>query len=72
GIEVTELLRARAGTETVAIVVVTASGGPAEWKHLSSIGADGFFLKPVNLKDIVTLVRRALGDRAHSIAPGRA
>jgi serine/threonine protein kinase len=72
GIQVTELLRARAGTETVAIVVVTASGGPAEWKHLSAIGADGFFLKPVNLKDIITLVRRALGDRAHSIVPLRA
>lgn len=72
GIQVTELLRARAGTETVAIVVVTASGGPAEWKHLSAIGADGFFLKPVNLKDIITLVRRALGDRANSIAPARA
>lgn len=69
GIEVTQHLRARAGTDAVAIVVVTASGGPAEWKRLSAIGADGFFLKPVNLKDIITLVRRALGDRAHSIRP---
>ena len=69
GIQVTEQLRARAGTDAVAIVVVTASGGPAEWKHLSAIGADGFFLKPVNLKDIVTLVRRALSDRAHSMRP---
>jgi serine/threonine protein kinase len=67
GIEVTTRLRVR--SKAMPIVVLTASGGPDEWRRLSELGADGFLLKPVNLKDVVTLVRRALGDRAALSAP---
>ena len=63
GMELTARLRASAATGKMPIIVVTASGGPEEWKRLSAMGADGFLLKPVNLKDVVTLVRRALSDR---------
>lgn len=71
GMELTGLLRARDrdGARAVPIIVITASGGPTEWKRLSAMGADGFLVKPVNLKDVVTLVRRALGDRARSVPP---
>ncbi len=64
GIELTGRLRSRASTEAMPIIVLTASGGPQEWKRLSAMGADGFLVKPVNLKDVVTLVRRALSERA--------
>ena len=72
GMELTQKLRAEIGAEAVPIIVLTASGGPEEWRQLSAMGADGFLLKPVNLKDVVTLVRRALGERSSkSIPPSR-
>ena len=64
GIELTRLLRSRPAAAKVPILVLTASGGPQEWKKLSALGADGFLVKPVNLKDVATLVRRTLEERA--------
>jgi serine/threonine-protein kinase len=69
GIELTRRLRGRDGSESVPILVLTASGGPTEWKRLSAMGADGFLVKPVNLRDVITLVRRSLTDRARTSAP---
>jgi serine/threonine-protein kinase len=62
GIELTEILRARGGAY-IPIVVLTGSGGPREWKQLSDLGADGFLVKPVNVKDVATMVMRVLDDR---------
>jgi len=70
GMELTGRLRERDGSESVPILVLTASGGPMEWKRLAAMGADGFLVKPVNLKDVVTLVRRSLSDRSRSVPPG--
>ncbi len=64
GLELTGLLRARAASKAMPIIVLTASGGPQEWKRLSAMGADGFLVKPVNLKDVATLVRRTLRERS--------
>ncbi|MCA9586166.1 MAG: protein kinase [Myxococcales bacterium] len=63
GMELTSLLRGRQGAQAMPIIVITASGGASEWKRLAAMGADGFLVKPFNVKDVVTLVRRALGDR---------
>lgn len=63
GMELTERLRTRAGADGMPIIVITANGGAAEWKRLVQMGADGFLVKPVNVRDVTTLVRRALGDR---------
>lgn len=63
GMQLTALLRTRDAARNVPIIVITASGGPAEWRRLSALGADGFLVKPVNVKDVVTLVRRAIEDR---------
>ena len=52
------------------ILVLTASGGPAEWRQLSAMGVDGFLVKPVMLDDVIALVRRSLQKRSSS--PGRA
>ncbi len=66
GLELTELLRSRAGNETTPILILTGSGGPADWQQLSARGADGFLVKPVNIVDVVALVRRTLVDRRRS------
>jgi eukaryotic-like serine/threonine-protein kinase len=66
GLELTAQLRARDEARTVPIIVITGSGGGSDWKRLSALGADGFLVKPFNVKDVVTLVRRALGDRRSS------
>ncbi|HEY3666809.1 MAG TPA: response regulator, partial [Polyangiaceae bacterium] len=63
GVGVTALLRSRREAENVPIIVMTASGGPQEWKLLSSLGADRFLVKPVNLDDVVTTLRNAVRER---------
>jgi len=62
GIELTRRLRARDGAHSVPIIVITGNGSGSEWKQLSALGADGFLVKPVNVRDLVPLVRRAIGD----------
>jgi serine/threonine protein kinase len=66
GTELTELLRSRRTAFHVPIVVLTGSGGPAEWKRLSELGADGFLVKPVNVKDVATLLRRVIAERVRT------
>jgi CheY-like chemotaxis protein len=61
---VTALVRARPEAGAVPIIVVTASGGPQEWQLLSSLGADRFLVKPVNLDDLISTIRRALRERS--------
>ncbi len=63
GVAVTALLRARREAESVPIIVMTASGGPQEWRLLASLGADRFLVKPVNLDDVVTTLRNAVRER---------
>ncbi|HEY8038439.1 MAG TPA: protein kinase [Polyangiaceae bacterium] len=67
GLALTGLLRARVAAARMPIIVLTASGGPEEWKRLLAMGADGFLVKPANMADLATLVRRALGDRSRSV-----
>jgi serine/threonine protein kinase len=70
GIAVTAMLRARASANMVPIIVVTASGGPKEWRILTELGADRFLVKPVNLDDLVSTIRRAARERSrHSSLP---
>jgi len=66
GVAVTALLRSRTEAQNVPIIVMTASGGPQEWKLLSSLGADRFLVKPVNLDDVVATLRSAVRERASS------
>jgi len=64
GIEVTKRIRALDESRGMPIIVLTGSGGPAEWRQLSSIGADRFLVKPVSLNDLVSAVRHSLVERA--------
>ena len=63
GMELTKILRTRASAAAMPIIVLTASGGPDEWRQLSALGADRLLVKPVHLEDVVALVRRALKER---------
>jgi eukaryotic-like serine/threonine-protein kinase len=63
GFGVTALLRSRPQARVVPIIIMTALGGPKEWELLSSLGADRFLVKPVNLDDFVSTIRRALRER---------
>ncbi len=69
GVAVTALLRARPDAENVPIIVMTASGGPQEWRLLASLGADRFLVKPVNLDDVVNTLRSAVRERTSSPPP---
>jgi serine/threonine-protein kinase len=64
GVAVTALLRSRPDAQTVPIIVMTASGGPQDWKLLSSLGADRFIVKPVNLDDVIATLRSAVRERS--------
>jgi serine/threonine-protein kinase len=55
GVELTAALRAN---YSMPIVVCTASGGAPDWRLLSSIGADGFLVKPIDPFALITLARK--------------
>ncbi|HEX7662870.1 MAG TPA: response regulator, partial [Polyangiaceae bacterium] len=64
GIQLVEHLREKAIASNVPIIVMTGSGGPAEWKHLSALGAESFLVKPVNVRDVAPILNRILADRS--------
>jgi len=57
GVELTAALRAN---YSMPIVVVTASGGAPDWHLLSSLGADGFLVKPIDPIALIALARKAI------------
>lgn len=63
GVALTERLRNREDLSSMPIIVLTASGGAREWQRLSTMGADRFLVKPVQLDDVVTFIRQALRER---------
>jgi eukaryotic-like serine/threonine-protein kinase len=69
GIELTGLIRARDPAAAIPIIILTASGGPGEWKRLAALGADRFLVKPVVLDDVVAMVRRSLHERSSGVRP---
>ena len=63
GVAATVLIRGRPESSRVPILVLTASGGPEDWKLLMSLGADRFLVKPIDLDDLVALIRRTLKSK---------
>jgi serine/threonine protein kinase len=62
GVALTAALRQRESSARMPIIVLTGRGGALEWQALSSMGADRFLVKPVNMEDLVALVRRSMGE----------
>ncbi|HEX4339755.1 MAG TPA: protein kinase [Polyangiaceae bacterium] len=69
GFDVTQQLRESDVSSTMPIIVLTGSGGPAEWRKLLSLGADKFLVKPVSLDDLVSAVRSSVRSGHHSEVP---
>jgi DNA-binding response OmpR family regulator len=44
--------------------LLTASGGPEEWRQLAAMGADRFIVKPAHVGDLANTIRRAVRERA--------
>jgi serine/threonine-protein kinase len=63
GIELTAAIRSSRSAESMPILVATATGGAPDWKLLSSLGADGFLVKPIDAIALITAARRAVGKR---------
>jgi len=68
GTKFTSLLRAIDSARRTPIIVLTAAGGPSEWKRLSAIGADAFLVKPVDAEDVELVIRRTLRARRAAYA----
>jgi len=68
GVELTAALRAN---YNMPIVVVTASGGAPDWHLLSSLGADGFLVKPIDPFALVALARKAIDTKKSRAKPRR-
>jgi CheY-like chemotaxis protein len=60
GLELAAMLRGNPVTQAVPVVVVSATGGAAEWQALWRIGVQGFLLKPLVREAFVPLVRGLL------------
>jgi len=58
GVELTAAVRAH---HDVPIVVCTANGGAGDWRLLSSLGADGFLVKPLDPFALATVAQNAVG-----------
>ena len=69
GVALTAALRQRESSARMPILVLTGRGGAREWQALSSIGADRFLVKPVNLDDLMTLIRRSLREALAAPVP---
>jgi eukaryotic-like serine/threonine-protein kinase len=69
GVALTAALRQRETSARMPIIVLTGRGGAREWQALSSMGADRFLVKPVNLDDVVTLIRRSLREALAAPVP---
>jgi serine/threonine protein kinase len=69
GATLTAQLRRRTDCSGMPIIVLTASGGAREWQRLSSMGADRFLVKPIQLDDVVTFIRQALRERGRRSLP---
>jgi serine/threonine-protein kinase len=68
GVELTAALRAN---YSLPIVVVTASGGAPDWHLLSSLGADGFLVKPIDPTALIALARKAVDSKKTRAKPRR-
>jgi eukaryotic-like serine/threonine-protein kinase len=66
GTALTRALRATDAARKTAIVVLTAAGGPSEWRSLAALGADAFLVKPIALEDLELVIRRTLRSRRAS------
>ncbi len=69
GLEWTRRVRSTSRGKNLPIIIVTGSGGAAEWKEATSLGVAGVLLKPVHGDDLVNMVSRVLRETRSAELP---
>jgi len=62
GIQALKKLRASDATRAIPVLAFTASVMPQDRREIMDAGFDGFVAKPVNLKEFVAAIAKALGN----------
>ena len=62
GIEALKKLRASPETSGIPVLAFTASVMPQDRKEIMGAGFDGFVSKPINLKEFIASIAKALGQ----------
>ncbi|MEM9069385.1 MAG: serine/threonine-protein kinase [Myxococcota bacterium] len=71
GVELTATIRTRPLLRDMPILVVSGTGGGADWRLLQQLGAAGFLVKPLDPYALVAMARRAIGAHIRPFAsPG--
>jgi len=60
GFGVVRALRSRPHTQHIPIVAITGSATSSDWERLTTLGADGFLVKPFSTQTLRAVVRRML------------
>lgn len=66
GLDWTRKVRATRRGRDLPIVIVTGSGGAADWKEASELGVAAVLLKPINGADLIHIVSRVVSDTRES------
>jgi len=61
GIQALKKLRANEATRAIPVLAFTASVMPQDRREIMDAGFDGFVAKPVNLKEFIAAIAKALG-----------
>ena len=61
GIDALKILRADAATKAIPVIAISASVMQQDRKQITDAGFDGFIEKPINLKEFLATVNKALG-----------
>jgi signal transduction histidine kinase/CheY-like chemotaxis protein len=69
GQEVLRRLRANSNTADVPVVILSADARPTEIEHLLDQGARAFLTKPLDVKELLTLLDTMVAERARSGSP---
>ena len=62
GIQALKKLRANEATRAIPVLAFTASVMPQDRREIMDAGFDGFVAKPVNLKEFIAAIAKALGS----------
>jgi two-component system, cell cycle response regulator DivK len=64
GVEALRRLRADARTASIPVLAVTAQAMQGDREHFLAVGFDGYLSKPVNVRELIGVVRRYCDGRA--------
>ena len=62
GIQALKKLRENEATRAIPVLAFTASVMPQDRREIMDAGVDGFVAKPVNLKEFIAAIAKALGN----------